>query len=103
MNQYLTLLALVRTPSGATRKGVIQLEATFYSCEKAVSPPGHEPGSRWRYMFFTSIKKVASSWRTPLRVVPEGVQNQGLQCQILFYSSKHVCCGSLAVLNSLVS
>ena len=32
--------------------------------------PGFE--SRWRYMFFTSIK-VASSWRTPLQVAPEGV------------------------------
>ena len=34
------MIALVRTPFGATCKGVLQLEATFID----VSPPGLEPG-----------------------------------------------------------
>ena len=34
------MIAKVRTPSGATHKGVLQLEATFNRCEKHVSPPG---------------------------------------------------------------
>ena len=38
------MLAWVRTPSGATCKGVLQLEATFIDV-KNVSPPGLEPGS----------------------------------------------------------
>ena len=81
------MLALVRTPSGATCKGVLQLEATFIEVKNMYlhqdSNPGlwhstgtvfQRPGfeSRWRYMFFTSTK-VASSWRMPLQVVPEGV------------------------------
>ena len=31
------MLAWARTPSGATRKGVLKLEATFYGCEKHIS------------------------------------------------------------------
>ena len=38
------MLAQVRTPSGATYKGVLQLEATFIEV-KNVSPPRLEPGS----------------------------------------------------------
>ena len=36
------MIALVRTPFGATRKGVLQLEVNFNRREKHVSPPGLE-------------------------------------------------------------
>ena len=87
------MLALVRTHSGATCKGILQLEVTFIEVKNMylhrVSNPGlwntapikylrslvvralernsrvQRPGFafRWRYMFFT--------WRTPLQVAPE--------------------------------
>ena len=39
------MLAYVRTPSGATCKGVLQLEVTFIDVKKHLSPPGLVPGS----------------------------------------------------------
>ena len=33
------------TPFEPSRKGILQLEATFYCFEKLVSPPGLEPES----------------------------------------------------------
>ena len=76
------MLAWVRTPFGATCKGVLQLEATFIDVKKIYLHLDSNPGlwntrfeSRWRYMFFTSIK-VSSIWRTSLRVAPKGVLTQ---------------------------
>ena len=37
------MLSQIRTPLGATCKGVLQLEATFIEVKK--SPPGLKPGS----------------------------------------------------------
>ena len=36
---------LIRTPSVAACKGILQLEATFIYVKQYVSPPGLEPGS----------------------------------------------------------
>ena len=76
------MLAWVRTPFGATRKDVLQIEETFIDVKNMYlhrdsNPVFQRPGfeSRWRYMFFTSTK-VASSGRTPLQVAPKGVLTQ---------------------------
>ena len=44
MNEYMAMLAYVRTPGG-TCKGVLQLEATFVDVKKHVSPTALEAGS----------------------------------------------------------
>ena len=67
------MLASDRTPSGATCKGVLQLEATFIDVKNMYLHRDSNPGLWNTVPCFSHQKKVASSWRTPLQVAPEGV------------------------------